>query len=138
MDTLLHSTDLLKCYRWQNYTTVSNADLYLSYFDPSYVFPGHNDSVQWGLTVFMTKNDPLITDCKTSAMFDLSVRTLSSHTLGFTSPWWTQWTNSKQHISMLFAWTTKYLWYGQNATWNLEKLCFYHDVKWTYLYGSYE
>ena len=25
--------------------------VYLSYFDLSYVFPGHNDSVQWGLTV---------------------------------------------------------------------------------------
>ena len=35
-----------------NYTTVSNTDLYLSYFDLSYVFPGHNDSVQRGLTVF--------------------------------------------------------------------------------------
>ena len=30
---------------------VSNTDLYLSYFDLSYVFPGHNDSVQRGLTV---------------------------------------------------------------------------------------
>ena len=33
------------------YTTISNTDLYLSYFDPSYVFPGHNDSVERGLTV---------------------------------------------------------------------------------------
>ena len=51
MDTLLHITDLFKCYWWQNYTTVSNTDLYLRYFDLSYIFSGHNDSVQWGLTV---------------------------------------------------------------------------------------
>jgi hypothetical protein len=51
LDHLLHSTDLFKCYWWQNYTTVSNTDLYISYFDLSYVFPGHYDSVQWGLTV---------------------------------------------------------------------------------------
>jgi hypothetical protein len=47
----IHSTDLFECYCWQNYTTISNTDLYLSYFDLSYVFPGHNDSVQKGLTV---------------------------------------------------------------------------------------
>ena len=51
MDHLLQSTDLYECYCWQNYTTVSNTDLYLSYFDLSYVFPGHNDSVKRGLTV---------------------------------------------------------------------------------------
>ena len=51
MGTLLHITDLFKCYWWQNYTTVSNTDLYLSYFDLSYLFSGHNDSVQCGLTV---------------------------------------------------------------------------------------
>jgi hypothetical protein len=51
LDHLLHSTDLFKCYLWQNYTTVNNTDLYLSYFDISYVFLGHYDSVQRGLTV---------------------------------------------------------------------------------------
>ena len=34
----------------QKYTTVSNTDLYLSYFDLSYIFPGNNDSVEQGLT----------------------------------------------------------------------------------------
>jgi hypothetical protein len=48
---LLHSTDLFEYYCWQNHTTISNTGLYLSYFDLSYVFPGHNDSVKWGLTV---------------------------------------------------------------------------------------
>ena len=33
------------------YTTISNTDFYLSYFDLSYVFPGHN--VKRGLTVFI-------------------------------------------------------------------------------------
>ena len=42
---------LNECYYWQNYTTVSKTDLYLSYFNLSYVFPGHNDSVKRGLTV---------------------------------------------------------------------------------------
>jgi hypothetical protein len=51
LNHLLHSTDLFECYCWQNYTTISNTDLYLSYFNLSYLFPGHNDSVQWGLTV---------------------------------------------------------------------------------------
>ena len=37
------------------YTLLNNTDLYLSYFILSYVFLGHNDSVEWGLTVFMTK-----------------------------------------------------------------------------------
>ena len=35
----------------KNYTTVSNTHLYLSYFDLSYVFPGHDDGVERGLTV---------------------------------------------------------------------------------------
>ena len=58
MNHLLHSTDLFECCCWQNYTTVSNTDLYLSYFDLSYVFPGHNDSVEWGLTVIILKTLP--------------------------------------------------------------------------------
>ena len=33
------------------YTLLNNTDLDLSYFDLSYVFPGHNDSVERGLTV---------------------------------------------------------------------------------------
>ena len=33
------------------YTLLNNTDLYLSYFILSYVFLGHNDSVEWGLTV---------------------------------------------------------------------------------------
>ena len=33
------------------YTLLNNTDLYLSYFTLSYVFLGHNDSVEWGLTV---------------------------------------------------------------------------------------
>ena len=33
----------------QSYTTVSNTDS--SCFDLSYAFPGHNDGVEWGLTV---------------------------------------------------------------------------------------
>ena len=41
---------------WQNYITISYTDLYLSYFDPSYKFPGHNDSVQQGLTVVPSEN----------------------------------------------------------------------------------
>ena len=35
------------------YTLLNNTDLYLSYFIPSYVFLGHNDSVEWGLTVIL-------------------------------------------------------------------------------------
>ena len=42
------------------YTLLNNTDLYLSYFILSYVFLGHNDSVEWGLTVLET-----ITDKKT-------------------------------------------------------------------------
>ena len=38
------------------YTLLNNTDLYLSYFILSYVFLGHNDSVEWGLTV--TENPP--------------------------------------------------------------------------------
>ena len=41
---------------WQNYTTISNTDLYLSYFDLSYKLPGHNDSLQRGLTVVPSEN----------------------------------------------------------------------------------
>ena len=52
MNHLLHSTDVFECNCWQKYTSVSSTDLYLSYFDLSYVFPGHNDRLQWGLTVF--------------------------------------------------------------------------------------
>ena len=33
------------------YTLLNNTDLDLSYFNLSYVFPGHNDSVKRGLTV---------------------------------------------------------------------------------------
>ena len=33
------------------YTLLNNTDLYLSYFILSYVFLGHNDGVEWGLTV---------------------------------------------------------------------------------------
>ena len=33
------------------YTLLNNTDLDLSYFDLSYVFPGHIDSVERGLTV---------------------------------------------------------------------------------------
>ena len=33
------------------YTLLNNTDLNLSYFDLSYVFPGHIDSVKRGLTV---------------------------------------------------------------------------------------
>ena len=32
------------------YTLLNNTDLYLSYFILNYVFLGHNDSVEWGLT----------------------------------------------------------------------------------------
>ena len=35
------------------YTLLNNTDLDLSYFDLSYVFPGHSDSVERGLTVFL-------------------------------------------------------------------------------------
>ena len=51
MNHLLHSTDLFECYCWQKYTTINNTDLYLSYFNLSYVFIGHNDSIEQGLTV---------------------------------------------------------------------------------------
>ena len=33
------------------HTLLNNTNLYLSYFILSYVFLGHNDSVEWGLTV---------------------------------------------------------------------------------------
>ena len=33
------------------YTLLNNTDLYLSYFILSYVFLGHNDSEEWGLSV---------------------------------------------------------------------------------------
>ena len=33
------------------YTLLNNTDLDLSYFDLSYVFPGHNDIVEQGFTV---------------------------------------------------------------------------------------
>ena len=36
------------------YTLLDNTDLYLCYFILSYVFLGHNDSVEWGLTVIYT------------------------------------------------------------------------------------
>ena len=36
------------------YTLLNNTDLYLSYFILSYVFLGHNDSVEWGLTVLVS------------------------------------------------------------------------------------
>jgi hypothetical protein len=52
------SIDIFECYCWQNYTTVSNTDLYLSYFDLSYIFPGHNDSIKRGLTVVQNQFDP--------------------------------------------------------------------------------
>ena len=39
------------------YTLLNNTDLYLSYFILSYVFLGHNDSVEWGLTVFESERD---------------------------------------------------------------------------------
>ena len=34
------------------YTLLNNTDHYLSYFDLSYVFPGHNDSKERGPTVW--------------------------------------------------------------------------------------
>ena len=52
MNYLLHSADLFECYCWQIYITVSNTDLYLSYFTLRYVFPGHNESIERGLTVY--------------------------------------------------------------------------------------
>jgi hypothetical protein len=39
------------------YTLLNNTDLDLSYFDLSYVFPGHIDSVERGLTVCTYKNE---------------------------------------------------------------------------------
>ena len=44
------------------YTLLNNTDLDLSYFDLSYVFPGHIDSVKRGLTVqhFLTQILPNI------------------------------------------------------------------------------
>ena len=38
------------------YTLLNNTDLDLSYFDLSYVFPGHIDSVKRGLTVGQFSN----------------------------------------------------------------------------------
>ena len=40
------------------YTLLNNTDLYLSYFNLSYVFPGHNDSVERGLTVVIKGLNP--------------------------------------------------------------------------------
>ena len=60
MNHLLHSTDLFECYCWQKYTAVSNTDLYLSYFDLSYIFPGHNDSVEWGPTIIYKNSNACV------------------------------------------------------------------------------
>ena len=38
------------------YTLLNNTDLDLSYFDLGYVFPGHSDSVEQGLTGTKVKN----------------------------------------------------------------------------------
>ena len=38
------------------YTLLNNTDLDLSYFDLSYVFPGHIDSVKQGLTVVLSNS----------------------------------------------------------------------------------
>ena len=44
------------------YTLLNNTDLYLSY-----VFLGHNDSVEWGLTVFsMLVGSKKVLDCQAS------------------------------------------------------------------------
>ena len=53
MSHLLHSSDFFEYYCWQNYTTVSKTDLYVSYFDLSYILLGHNDCVERGLTVLV-------------------------------------------------------------------------------------
>ena len=45
-----------ECYCWQKYTPISNTDLYLSYFNLSYVFLRHKDSIEWGLTVYLHKS----------------------------------------------------------------------------------
>ena len=36
-----------------SYILLNDTDLYLSYFILSYVFLGHSDSVEWGLTVVL-------------------------------------------------------------------------------------
>ena len=41
---------------------VSNTDLYLSYFNLSYIFSAHNDSIKQGLTV--CQNPPKVFDLK--------------------------------------------------------------------------
>ena len=42
---------LIECHFFSSYITVGKTDLYLNYFNLSYVFPGQNDSVKRGLTV---------------------------------------------------------------------------------------
>jgi hypothetical protein len=49
----VHSTNRFECYCWQKFTTVSNTDLYLSYFDLSYIIPGHNGSIERGPTLYI-------------------------------------------------------------------------------------
>ena len=41
--TVLFSAELFECHFWQNYTSLSNTDIYLSCFNQGYVFPEHND-----------------------------------------------------------------------------------------------
>ena len=54
------------------YTLLNKTDLYLSYFILSYGFLGHNDSVEWGLTVYiLTKAKILFILCyETPCMLD--------------------------------------------------------------------
>ena len=52
------------------YTLLNNTDLYLSYFILSYVFLGHNDSVEWGFTVpFMAIFCQICLETMTCIMF---------------------------------------------------------------------
>ena len=51
------------------YTLLNNTDLYLSYFILSYVFLGHNDSVEWGLTVFGSKDLEIMLFLRTMFLF---------------------------------------------------------------------
>ena len=66
------------------YTLINNTDLYLSYFILSYVFLGHNDSVEWGLTVSFPLIE-LTSPTKMSAFELVTLRGLHYHS--YSSLW---------------------------------------------------
>ena len=72
------------------YTLLNNTDLYLSYFILSYVFLGHNDSVEWGLTVLIlcAKQIAMGLDILDIKMKNLICRKISNGQVGERSCTW--------------------------------------------------